>query len=120
MNPNRSSRTAEYNALFRALDRSGPCTPQLVDDVLARRFLSPTLAAVVTASRVPRVGYGVTAFIDRRWPGVRTSLIARTRLRVGELVSVHVIPRPHDQVIERILPPMAPPAAGARRGAGKK
>jgi microcompartment protein CcmL/EutN len=28
--------------------------------------------------------------------------------RVGELVSVHVIPRPHDQ-LETILPPMAPP-----------
>ena len=27
--------------------------------------------------------------------------------RVGELVSVHVIPRPHDQ-LEAILPPMAP------------
>ena len=30
--------------------------------------------------------------------------------RVGELVSVHVIPRPHDQVVERILPPMSRPA----------
>ena len=30
--------------------------------------------------------------------------------RVGELVSVHVIPRPHDQVVARILPPMSPPA----------
>jgi ethanolamine utilization protein EutM len=29
--------------------------------------------------------------------------------RVGELVSVHVIPRPHDQLY-RILPPMSPPA----------
>jgi len=30
--------------------------------------------------------------------------------RVGELVSVHVIPRPHDQVVARLLPPMRPPA----------
>ena len=30
--------------------------------------------------------------------------------RVGELVSVHVIPRPHEQVW-RILPEMAPPPA---------
>lgn len=35
--------------------------------------------------------------------------------RVGELVSVHVIPRPHDQVIDRILPPMAPPKGGAKK-----
>ncbi len=31
--------------------------------------------------------------------------------RVGELVSVHVIPRPHDQ-LSRILPPMHQPAEG--------
>jgi microcompartment protein CcmL/EutN len=30
--------------------------------------------------------------------------------RVGELISVHVIPRPHAEV-ERILPKPAPPAA---------
>jgi ethanolamine utilization protein EutM len=30
--------------------------------------------------------------------------------RVGELVSVHVIPRPHDQVIERLLPSMSSPS----------
>jgi ethanolamine utilization protein EutM len=29
--------------------------------------------------------------------------------RVGELVAVHVIPRPHDQVVARILPPMTKP-----------
>ncbi|MEM7305974.1 MAG: BMC domain-containing protein [Planctomycetota bacterium] len=27
--------------------------------------------------------------------------------RVGELVSVHVIPRPHEQVVEMLLPPKA-------------
>lgn len=32
--------------------------------------------------------------------------------RIGELVSVHVIPRPHAQ-LERILPPMAPPKTKA-------
>jgi len=34
--------------------------------------------------------------------------------RVGELVSVHVIPRPHDQVVARILPPMKPVAKADR------
>jgi len=33
--------------------------------------------------------------------------------RVGELVSVHVIPRPHNQ-LERILPDMQPVAAGGK------
>lgn len=32
--------------------------------------------------------------------------------RVGELVSVHVIPRPHDQ-LDRILPTMTAPAGAA-------
>ncbi len=36
--------------------------------------------------------------------------------RVGELVSVHVIPRPHDQ-LQSILPPLAAPKAG--KGSGK-
>jgi ethanolamine utilization protein EutM len=33
--------------------------------------------------------------------------------RVGELVAVHAIPRPHEQVVKRLLPPMSPPAAPA-------
>jgi microcompartment protein CcmL/EutN len=38
--------------------------------------------------------------------------------RVGELVSVHVIPRPHQEV-ERILPGGAPaPAPGGRKAGG--
>jgi ethanolamine utilization protein EutM len=35
--------------------------------------------------------------------------------RVGELVSVHVIPRPHDQ-LQLILPPMDKPAAAPKTG----
>jgi len=38
--------------------------------------------------------------------------------RVGELVSVHVIPRPHEQLM-RILPPMSPPSGNAQKGAAK-
>lgn len=36
--------------------------------------------------------------------------------RVGELVSVHVIPRPHEQ-LQRILPEMGAPSGGASGGA---
>lgn len=39
--------------------------------------------------------------------------------RVGELVSVHVIPRPHDEV-EKILPPTPSEEEGSSGGAGKK
>ena len=42
---------------------------------------------------------------------------AASARRVGELVSVHVIPRPHEQ-LWRILPPMKPSAdAGKGKGA---
>jgi ethanolamine utilization protein EutM len=36
--------------------------------------------------------------------------------RVGELVSVHVIPRPSEQ-LWRILPPLTPPAGAPKGGA---
>jgi methyltransferase (TIGR00027 family) len=68
----RASRTAEHNALFRALEtrrRGG-----LVDDPLADAFLGPPLRVVA------RLGRAAAATIDRRWPGVRTSVVARTRL----------------------------------------
>ena len=71
------STTAEYMALFRALEsrRSG----RLFDDPLAAAFLSPSLRWVVRAAAVPLVGDAVAALIDGRWPGARTSGIARTR-----------------------------------------
>ena len=77
MRQGRASRTAEHNALFRALEtrrRDG-----LVDDHLAEAFLSPPLRAVA------HLGRPVAATIDRRWPGVRTSVVARTRL-IDDLV----------------------------------
>lgn len=37
--------------------------------------------------------------------------------RVGELVSVHVIPRPHQQV-ENLLPPLAPPKGPPKTSGG--
>jgi methyltransferase (TIGR00027 family) len=80
----RVSRTAEYMALFRALEsgRDG-----LFDDPCARAFLSPALRAAVCAARVPLLGAAVPAFIDRRWPGARTSGVARTRLIDDALVA---------------------------------
>ncbi len=52
----------------------------------------------------------VTMFVAGEVGAVKaaTDAGAAAARRVGELVSVHVIPRPHDQV-SRILPPMAAP-----------
>jgi methyltransferase (TIGR00027 family) len=78
------SRTAEYMALFRALESRGG---GLFDDPFARVFLSPALRVAVCAARAPLLGAAVPAFIDRRWPGARTSGVARTRLIDDALVA---------------------------------
>ncbi len=66
-----------------------------------------------------QVGSGlVTVLVEGDVAAVKaaTDAGAAAARRVGELVSVHVIPRPHEQ-LERILPPMSPPA-GAKGGKG--
>ena len=62
-------------------------------------------------------GY-VTMFVVGEVGAVKaaTDAGAAAARRVGELVSVHVIPRPHEQLM-RILPQMHPPAGGG--GGGK-
>jgi methyltransferase (TIGR00027 family) len=72
-----ASRTAAYMALFRALEtrrRAG-----LFKDPYAERFLPGRLRA---AARLP----GAARFIDSRWPGARTSAVARTRA-IDDLVT---------------------------------
>jgi methyltransferase (TIGR00027 family) len=75
-----ASRTAEYMALFRALESARGAGRRLFEDPLAIRFLRARLRTVVRLSRLPGVGRLVPAFIDHRWPGARTSGVARTRL----------------------------------------
>jgi ethanolamine utilization protein EutM len=76
--------------------------------------------AMVKAARVDLVGYEkvgggyVTAIVRGDVAAVKaaTEAGARAAERVGELVSVHVIPRPHDN-LDEILPL-------GRKGAGEK
>jgi methyltransferase (TIGR00027 family) len=72
MRPDRASRTAQHNALFRALERRLP--RPLFDDPWARRFLRGRyrLAGALPARAVARL-------IDRRWPGPRAAVCVRTR-----------------------------------------
>ncbi|MCP3914892.1 MAG: BMC domain-containing protein [bacterium] len=68
-------------------------------------------AAMVDLCAHERVSAGLVTFFVRGEVGAvkaATDAGAAAARRVGELVSVHVIPRPHDQ-LERILPPMSPP-----------
>jgi len=87
MRGNEASRTAEYMALFRALESARPAGDRLFTDRFARGFLRPSLRVVVALSRVPIAGAAVPWFIDRRWPGARSSGVARTRLIDDELRS---------------------------------
>src|SRR5271169_5826743 len=80
MKPNQASRTAEYMALFRALESFRPSDTRLFEDRAAIEFLRPSLRLVVHLSRTPLIGGWVPWLIDQRWPGARSSGIARTRL----------------------------------------
>ena len=73
------SRTAEQNALFRALESSRPRGERICDDPLARHFLTWPFTLVMRLATIPGGAKFAASFIDRRWPGVRSSVVARTR-----------------------------------------
>lgn len=83
--------------------------------------------AMVKAARVvllgrEQVGGGLVTVLVRGDVGAvmaATDAGAAAARRVGELISVHVIPSPHEEV-ERILPSMPTTPRGARRGSGKR
>jgi methyltransferase (TIGR00027 family) len=79
MKEGQASRTAEYMALFRALESSLPAGRRLFDDPFAREFLGPRMALVARLGTLPGLRELVLRVIDRRWPGARTSGVARTR-----------------------------------------
>lgn len=97
MRSGQASHTAAHNTLFRALEFSFPPDVRLFDDSLAQALLPRPLAGLRPAIRLPGGAKALSAIIDHRWPGVRTSLAARTRLiddtlaalppdRLGQLV----------------------------------
>jgi methyltransferase (TIGR00027 family) len=74
-----ASRTAEYMALFRALESLRPPEERRIDDPFASRFLRPALRLLLYAARRPEVRRLLVRFLDARWPGARSSGVARTR-----------------------------------------
>jgi methyltransferase (TIGR00027 family) len=86
----RPSKTAEHNALFRALEARRSSEDRVVEDLLAEDFLPWRFKLVTVPARWRPWRDAVTRFIDRRWPGVRPTVIARTRLidqTIAEIVS---------------------------------
>lgn len=79
MRKGEASRTAAYMALFRALEFTLPAGRRLFEDRFASAFLPPRLRFVAHLSRIRLAGSLVRAYIDRQWPGARTSAVARTK-----------------------------------------
>ena len=74
-----ASRTAEYMALFRAIESDRPADVRLFEDRFARGFLPPSLQLVYQFSRLPTIGALIPWLINRWWPGPLGAGICRTR-----------------------------------------
>jgi len=90
-------------------------TKGLVGSVEAADAMVKAANVVLVGKEYIGAGY-VTVFVRGDVGAVKaaTDAGAAAARRVGELVSVHVIPRPHQEV-EKVLP-APPPAGGSRKG----
>jgi methyltransferase (TIGR00027 family) len=75
-----ASRTAEFMAVFRASEHAKPPTSRAFADPLAAALLHGELRLAARLFGLPPAAALLNAYIDRRWPGARTSGIARTKL----------------------------------------
>jgi methyltransferase (TIGR00027 family) len=75
-----TSRTAEYVALYRALETTEVTREPLFRDPFAALFLAPPLSRALRLARVGSLRAVLQRYADWRAPGARSSAIARTRL----------------------------------------
>ena len=80
MRSQEASRTAEFMAVFRASEHAKASTSRAFADPLAASLLSGGRRLAARLFSLPPAAALLNAYIDRRWPGARTSGIARTRL----------------------------------------
>lgn len=76
MQTGQPSRTAQYNALFRAIENLE--TEPAFRDPLARQLLSFPLNLLAGAATHSWLRSLLRSYIDDRWPGIRTSVVARS------------------------------------------
>jgi methyltransferase (TIGR00027 family) len=65
-------------ALFRAIESARPPDQRLFEDRFAQLFLRPPLRLVLRLARLPLGRDLIPRLIDSRWPGARSSGVART------------------------------------------
>ncbi len=78
--PEGPSRTAEYVALFRAIESARPEQERLFFDPYAECFLDGRLKLGAVLARTRAERRLVCSYIDRNWPGSRPSVAIRTKL----------------------------------------
>ncbi len=81
----RPSRTAEYMALFRAVETAERADRRLFEDPYAAALVTGRLKALAEFARLPAAGRLATWFLDIGWPRTRSSAVVRTRL-IDDLV----------------------------------
>src|ERR1017187_7525245 len=81
----RPSRTAEYMALFRAVETAQHADRRLFEDPYAAPLLTGRLKALAGFARLPLAGRLATHLLDLGWPRTRSSAVVRTRL-IDDLV----------------------------------
>lgn len=79
MKEGKASRTAQYMALFRALETTRPAGARLFNDPYAISFLASGLKKATQLSRLPFIRALVYKIIHRKIPGALSSGIARTK-----------------------------------------
>lgn len=79
MKANTASRTAQYMALFRALEHRRPAHKRLFTDPYAIHFLDRKLKFVSRLSIIPFAHQLIAGIVQRKLPGALASGIARTK-----------------------------------------
>jgi len=79
MKTNKTSRTAQYMALFRALESQRNLNDRLFSDPYAIYFLEPSLRFAVRLSKNPFIRKYITNIIYKKIPGAFSSGLARTK-----------------------------------------
>ncbi|HEY0611121.1 MAG TPA: class I SAM-dependent methyltransferase, partial [Chitinophaga sp.] len=75
-----ASRSAVIYAFFRAVESSRPSNDRLFHDPYAKLFLTPVLKMWVWLAAYPFFRWFVPWYVNLRWPGSITSVVARTRM----------------------------------------